>query len=104
MSNVRKTLAVVLLLIVAFSLIDCTGSRTRKSAGEFVDDAWISTKVKSKLLADDALSIFEIEVDTFKRTVKLSGFVDNQYQINRAVEIARSVKGVKKVVNSLTLK
>lgn len=104
MSNTRKTLAVVLLLVVAFSLIDCTGSRTRKSAGEFIDDAWITTKVKSKMLADDGLSIFEIEVDTFKGTVKLSGFVNKQRQINRAIEIARSVKGVKKVINSLTVK
>ena len=99
MSNARRTLAVVFLLVVAFSLMDCG-----KSAGEFIDDAWITTKVKSKLLADDGLSSFKIEVDTFKGIVRLSGFVDKQHQINRAVEIARSVKGVKKVINSLTLK
>ncbi|MRR08176.1 MAG: BON domain-containing protein [Deltaproteobacteria bacterium] len=64
----------------------------------------MTTKVKSLLAADDFLKSFEIGVETRKGVVQLSGFVDSQKAVNRAVEITRSVGGVRSVKNSLIVK
>ena len=75
-----------------------------ESAGEHIDDSVITTKVKSLLAADDFLKSFQIGVETFKGTVQLSGFVNSQKAVDKAVEITRSVKGVKSVKNNLIVK
>ena len=80
------------------------GVTAQESTGEYVDDSVITTKVKSLLAADDFLKSFEISVETYKGTVQLSGFVDSQKAIDKAVEITRSVKGVKSVKNNLSVK
>jgi osmotically-inducible protein OsmY len=92
----------ILLLIAA--LAACASTRTQSSAGEYVDDSVITTKVKSLLAADDFLKSFNIGVESFKGTVQLSGFVNSQKAINKAVEITRSVKGVTSVKNNLIVK
>ncbi|MFO8083791.1 MAG: BON domain-containing protein, partial [Desulfobacterales bacterium] len=74
------------------------------SPGEYVDDSVITTKVKSLLAADDFLKSFQISVKTYKGTVQLSGFVDSQAAVDKASEIARSVKGVTSVKNDLIVK
>jgi hyperosmotically inducible periplasmic protein len=76
----------------------------RIQLGEFVDDAWITTKVKALLLKDDLLTGIDIKVDTHDQMVQLSGTLDNTEQISRAVKIASNVKGVKAVINDLQLK
>lgn len=80
----------------------CTG--TRDSAGEFVDDATITTKVKGALLADGAVKSFEIKVETFKGVVQLSGYVDNDHQRFAAGKDALAVNGVKCLMNDLVVK
>jgi len=69
-----------------------------------VDDSVITTKVKSLLAADDFLKSFRISVKTYKGMVQLSGFVGSQKAVDTAVEIARSVKGVKSIKNDLIVK
>jgi len=64
----------------------------------------ITTKVKSLLAADDFLKSFEISVETYKGSVQLSGFVNSQQAVDKAGQIARSVKGVKSVKNDLNVK
>ena len=91
----------VLLMLIA-TLVAC--SSKQESTGEYVDDSVITTKVKSQLAADDFLKSFEISVETYKGTVQLSGLVDSQKAIDKAGEIARSVKGVKSVKNNLKVK
>jgi osmotically-inducible protein OsmY len=93
---------VLVMLIVAFAA--CASTRTQESAGEYVDDSVITTKVKSLLAADDFLKSFQISVETFKGEVQLSGFVNSQRAVDKAVEIARSVKGVQSVKNDLIVK
>jgi osmotically-inducible protein OsmY len=93
---------VLVMLIVAFAA--CASTRTQESAGEYVDDSVITTKVKSLLAADDFLKSFQISVETFKGEVQLSGFVNSQKAVDKAVEIARSVKGVHTVKNNLVVK
>jgi osmotically-inducible protein OsmY len=93
---------VLLMLIATFAA--CAATRTQESTGEFVDDSVITTKVKSLLAADDFLKSFNIGVESFKSTVQLSGFVNSQKAIDKAVEITRSVKGVTSVKNNLIVK
>ena len=93
----------VLLMLIA-SLAACASTRTQESTGEYVDDSVITTKVKSLLAADDFLKSFQIGVESFKGVVQLSGFVNSQKAVDKAIEITRSVKGVKSVKNDLIVK
>jgi osmotically-inducible protein OsmY len=93
---------VLLMLIVTFSA--CASTPTRESTGEYVDDSVITTKVKSLLAEDDFLKSFQISVETYQGTVQLSGFVDSKQAVDKAGEIARSVKGVKSLKNNLIVK
>ena len=77
---------------------------TKESTGEYIDDAVITAKVKEAVLAEPSLKSAEINVETLKGTVQLSGFVRSRADINKAVEIARRVKGVKSVKNDMILK
>ena len=74
------------------------------SAGNNLDDSVITTRVKTALLADPSIKSLDIAVLTRKADVQLSGFVNNQGQIDRAVEVARGVAGVTKVGNDMSLK
>lgn len=102
--KVTRGLSVVLLFVFAVSIIGCASSRTQKSTGEYVDDSVITTKVKSLILADQGLSGFAIEVQTFKGVVQLSGFVDTQEQVVSAGNIASDVSGVQSVENNILVK
>jgi osmotically-inducible protein OsmY len=93
---------VILALIATFAAYAAT--RTQESTGEYVDDSVITTKVKSLLAGDDFLKSFQIGVETFKGVVQLSGFVNSQEAIDKAVEITKSVKWVKDVKNDLIVK
>jgi osmotically-inducible protein OsmY len=72
--------------------------------GEYLSDAWITAQVKATLLKDEGTTGLAIQVATQDGVVQLSGFVDKPEQISRAVEIAKSVKGVKRVVDDLQIK
>jgi osmotically-inducible protein OsmY len=93
----------VLLMLIA-TFVACASTPKQESTGEYVDDSVITTKVKSLLAVDDFLKSFQISVETFKGTVQLSGFVGSQKAVDKAGEIARSVKGVKSVKNDLIVK
>jgi osmotically-inducible protein OsmY len=93
----------VLLMLIA-TFVACASTRTQESTGEYADDSVITTKVKSLLAADDFLKSFQISVETNKGTVQLSGFVASQQAVDKAGEIARSVKGVASLKNDLIVK
>ena len=93
---------VLFMMIATFAA--CASTRTKESAGEYVDNSVITTKVKSLLAADDFLKSFQINVETYKGSVQLGGFVDSQKAVDKAGEIARSVKGVISVKNDLIVK
>jgi hyperosmotically inducible protein len=93
----------VLLMLIA-TLAVCATTHAQESTGEYVDDSVITTKVKALLAEDNFLKSFQISVETEKGTVQLSGSVDSQNAVDKAGEIARSVKGVKSVKNNLILK
>jgi osmotically-inducible protein OsmY len=93
---------VLLMLFATFAACDSTSKQ--ESAGEYVDDSVITTKVKSLLAADDFLKSFQIGVETNKGIVQLSGSVASQNASDKASEIAKGVKGVKSVKNDLIVK
>ena len=74
------------------------------TVGNKVDDGLVTTKVKAALLADANVRSFDIAVATRKGEVQLSGFVDNQGQIDRAVEVAHGIAGVRSVGNEMSIK
>ncbi|WP_442497767.1 BON domain-containing protein [Methylobacter sp. sgz302048] len=75
-----------------------------ETAGEYVDDAMITSKVKAAIVGDSRLSAFDVNVETHQGVVQLNGFVDSQEAINAAAEVAQRVEGVKSVDNNLQLK
>jgi hyperosmotically inducible protein len=86
------------------TLVACASTRTHESTGEYVDDSVITTKIKSLLAEDDFVKSFQISVETYKGTVQLSGFVNSQQAVDKAGQIASSVKGVQSVKNNLNVK
>ncbi len=92
------------LMASASTFMACTSTRTHESTGEYVDDSAITTKVKTLLANDDFFKSFQISVETYKGTVQLSGFVNSQQAVDKAGEIAKSVKGVKSLKNNLIVK
>lgn len=93
-----------LLPLVLITFMGCATTRTHESTGEYIDDSVLTLKVKTAILGDDALKSAEINVETFKGAVQLSGFVNSQSDINRAVVVAQNVDGVRSVKNDMQLK
>jgi osmotically-inducible protein OsmY len=100
--NIVIHFLVIFMMIATFAA--CAATRTHESAGEYVDDSVITTKVKSLLAQDDFLKSFQISVETYQGVVQLSGFVNTQQAVNKAGEIVRSVKGFKSLKNNLIVK
>lgn len=75
-----------------------------ESAGEYVDDSVITTKVKAAVFEDASLKATEINVETYKGIVQLTGFVKSRADIDKAVKIAHGIKGVKSVKNDMIVK
>ena len=90
--------------VVVLLLQGCAATATRESTGEYLDDSAITTKIKTKLLGDPVVSGFAVSVETFRGRVVLSGFVNSQTQVDRAVALAREVPGVREVQSALVIK
>jgi len=100
------TLVTTLMLggLLIGSVTACSSSRTSESTGEYIDDSVINNKVRAEIVGDKDLSLFQIDVASFKGVVQLSGFVNSQAAKNRAGAIAAGVSGVKQVHNNLIVK
>ena len=103
-----RKLKLIILFLVSLSLVSlivgCAGDKTYESTGEHLDDSVITTKVKASILGDSKLKLLQIGVETFKGIVQLSGFVNSKEAATWAVDLARRVRGVKQVNNSLIVK
>jgi hypothetical protein len=106
--SLRPALAAALLLSISAGTLTtlggCAATRTTQSAGEYVDDVAITTSVKAALLADEDIKSTDINVETFRGDVQLSGYVNNSTQIDRAIALTRKQNGVKNVKNDLRIK
>ncbi|MGE9550048.1 BON domain-containing protein [Erwinia amylovora] len=104
MKLMKVLTGMVIAAVVAVSVSACAPTRTKEGTGGYIDDTVITTKVKGVLLKDDSLKSTEINVETFKGRVQLSGFVSSPQMANRAVTLTRSVKGVTSVTNNMQIK
>lgn len=104
MNNHIKPLLLAAILGSTLGAVGCAATSTTKSTGEYIDDAAITTKVKSELLADEHVKGLHIEVETYKGTVQLSGFAGSTREAQTAVEIAQKVPGVRAVKNDIVVK
>ena len=99
-----KICSTFLLTVSMLLAIGCASTTTGSSTGEMIDDTVITTKVKAAIFQDEELSASEINVETFKGVVQLSGFVSDRSDVPRAAVVARGVAGVVSVRNSLVVK
>lgn len=104
MKQLGKYLSALFLAFTLVSFVGCASSSKQESTGQYMDDAVITTKVKTALFNEPDLKSFEINVETFKGVVQLSGFVSSQAAINKAVQVTRGVSGVKSVKNDMRVK
>ena len=108
---IKLIVSSILAASMAAAVVGCSSHETRgaaenagASAGRVIDDSVITGKVKSALVADPTTKAYQIDVDTYKGTVQLSGFVDSSAARSRAVEVAKTVDGVRDVKNSLQIR
>ena len=106
-SKTAKALALILglgSLALVCGVTGCAGDRYTQSTGEHIDDRATSSRVKRALGEDTQYKYEGVNVETFKGTVQLSGFVNSRDQKNRAGDLAKKVEGVREVVNNITVK
>lgn len=99
-----KSISTFFFAVLFMSVVGCAGSPKQEGTGEYVDDTVITTKVKAAIFNEPTLKSAEINVETFKGVVQLSGFVSTEANRYKAAEVARSVKGVTNVKNDMRLK
>ena len=104
MNQISKYLSAVVLAVTLVTAVGCSSTPKQEGTGEYVDDSVITTKVKAAVFNEPLLKSAEINVETFKGVVQLSGFVSSQSAANKAVEVARGVGGVKSVKNDMRIK
>lgn len=95
---------ILVLTFVLASAWGCGSTAKTEGTGEYVDDSVITAKVKTAIFNDPTLKVNEINVETFKGVVQLSGFVNSQADINKAVQVARGIAGVTSVKDDMRLK
>jgi osmotically-inducible protein OsmY len=103
MKSLKHVYTLLATLAIATTL-GCAGTAQKESTGEYFDDVAITAKVKSDILGEPTLKSAEINVETFKGVVQLSGFVSSQANVNTAIVVAKNVKGVSSVTNKMTVK
>lgn len=99
-----KRLSAFLVAALMVAALGCASQSEPQSPGAYMDDSWITTKVKTAILNEPSLKVMQINVETYKGVVQLSGFVDSPASQAKAVEVARSVQGVTSVKNDLRLR
>jgi osmotically-inducible protein OsmY len=104
MTNITRKLASLIGILFVAMTLGCASTAKQEGTGEYVDDTVITTKVKAAIFNEPSLKSAEINVETFKGVVQLSGFVSSPAAENTAVAVARSVGGVKAVKNDMRLK
>lgn len=102
--KVFKSIFAIAAALMLATLLGCASTAKSEGTGEYIDDSVITTKVKSEIFEEPGLKSAEINVETFKGVVQLSGFVSSQANIDKAVQVARAVKGVKSVKNDMRVK
>ncbi|MBI5862652.1 MAG: BON domain-containing protein [Rhodocyclales bacterium] len=104
MKQFARYLSAFVIATSLVTVVGCASTAKQEGTGEYVDDSVITAKVKAAILNEPMLKVAEINVETFKGVVQLSGFVSSQAAVDKAVEVARRVTGVKSVKNDMRIK
>ena len=102
--KIAHKIATALFTVSLLATAGCASTSNKEGTGEYVDDSVITTKVKASIFNEPSLKSTEINVETYKGIVQLSGFVRSRADINKAVEVAGKVGGVKSVKNDMIVK
>ena len=103
MTNLKRFFSILAAVAMATAL-GCASTAKHEGTGEYVDDSVITTKVKAAILDEPTLKSAEINVETFKGIVQLSGFVSSQSNVDKAIVVAQQVGGVRSVKNDMRVK
>ena len=104
MENLHRILKLLICIGLITTFMGCAATQKRESTGQYFDDSVITTKVKAAILNEATLKTLQINVETFKGAVRLSGFVDSAQSVKKAGEVAGGVNGVVTVNNNLIVK
>ncbi|MEJ2201581.1 MAG: BON domain-containing protein [Desulfuromonadaceae bacterium] len=104
MSKLQRLLKILVCIGLLTAFMGCAATQKKESTGQYIDNSIITTKVKAAIFDEPTLKTLQINVETFKGEVQLSGFVDSTQSAQKAAEIARSVEGVVSVKNDLIVK
>ena len=104
MKQLRNYVSAAVLAVTLLTVVGCASTSTHEGTGEYIDDSVITSKVKAAILDEPTLKVAEINVETFKGVVQLSGFVSSHSAESKAVALARAVPGVKSVKNDMRVK
>ena len=102
--NQLKRVTALFLAVLMVSVVGCASTPSQESTGEYITDSWITTKVKAMLVEDPLVKATEVNVETYKGAVQLSGFVSSDAARSQAIVVARAVKGVTSVKNDMRIK
>ena len=101
----EKFYALLIAVCLSSTLLGgCTSTPRQQPAAEAIEDGVVTAKVKTKLIEDPITKMHHIGVDTFKGTVHLSGFVETEEARTRALQLARSIDGVKNVMDAMEVR
>jgi len=103
MKNFKQALS-LLAIVATVGMVGCAATSKSESTGEYVDDTVLTGKVKTAIFEQPTLKSAEINVETFKGVVQLSGFVSSRENVDLAMSTARGVKGVSSVKNDMRVK
>ena len=104
MVKLYRILQLLLCIGLITTSLGCVATQKHESTGQYVDDSVITTMVKGAIFDEATLKTLQINVETFKGEVQLSGFVDSAQSVKKAGEVAGSVNGVVSVKNNLVVK
>jgi osmotically-inducible protein OsmY len=104
MLKLHRILKLLACFVLITTFLGCAATQKHESTGQYIDDSVITTKVKAAIFDEATLKTLQINVETFKGEVQLSGFVDSAQSVKKAGEVAGSVKGVVSVKNNLVVK
>jgi len=104
MTNMTRKLAAIAGVLFMATALGCASTAKKEGTGEYVDDTVVTSKVKAAIFNEPSLKSAEINVETFKGIVQLSGFVSSPAAEKTAVAVAGKVEGVKSVKNDMRLK
>jgi len=104
LSSANRAATIVAAALMGSSIVACTSTPTQQPAAEAIDDGVVTAKVKAALIQDPVTKAHQINVETFKGEVQLSGFVESDQARSRALQLARDIQGVRRVKDAMEVR